>query len=67
MAREKEIKSYYEEKIDNLIYANKELSSKNNAYAMKVNISTEYFYIYFYFYFVYVRLLLYELNRTTVH
>jgi len=38
MAREKELKCYYEKKINNLISANKELSSQRNAYAMEVRL-----------------------------
>lgn len=36
MAREKELKCYFEKKINNLISTNKELSSQSNAYAMEV-------------------------------
>ncbi|KAL5237924.1 hypothetical protein ACI65C_005334 [Semiaphis heraclei] len=36
MAREKELKCYYEKKINNLISTNKELSSQRNAYAMEI-------------------------------
>lgn len=48
--REKELKCYFENQINNLIYKNKELSSQSNAYAMEVSfknfisfISTFYF------------------------
>lgn len=37
MAREKELKCYFEKKINNLIFKNKELSSQSNAYAMEVS------------------------------
>lgn len=37
MAREKELKCYFEKKINNLIFTNKELSSQSNAYAMEVS------------------------------
>jgi len=47
MAREKELKSYFEKKINNLISTNKELSSQSNAYAMEVNLRILYiFYTY---------------------
>ncbi|XP_025207293.1 uncharacterized protein LOC112603087 [Melanaphis sacchari] len=36
MAREKELKCYFEKKINNLISINKELSSQSNAYAMEI-------------------------------
>lgn len=35
--REKELKCYFENKINNLISKNKELSSQSNAYAMEVS------------------------------
>jgi len=37
LAREKELKCYFEKKINNLILSNKELSSQSNAYAMEVS------------------------------
>lgn len=37
MEREKELKCYFEKKINNLISTNKELSSQSNAYAMEVS------------------------------
>lgn len=36
ITREKELKRYFETKINNLIFTNKELSSQRNAYAMEV-------------------------------
>ncbi|KAF0736578.1 TTKRSYEDQ domain-containing protein, partial [Aphis craccivora] len=36
LAREKELKCYFEKKINNLISTNKELSSQSNAYAMEI-------------------------------
>lgn len=47
MAREKELKCYFEKKINNLISMNKELSSQSNAYAMEVrsHILCELFYV----------------------
>ncbi|CAI6359702.1 unnamed protein product [Macrosiphum euphorbiae] len=36
MEREKELKCYFEKKINNLISTNKELSSQSNAYAMEI-------------------------------
>lgn len=37
MTREKELKCYFENKINNIISTNKELSSQSSAYEMEVN------------------------------
>lgn len=36
LARETELRNYFEQKMNNMISTNKELSSQNNAYAMEV-------------------------------